>query len=171
MAQYGGIMQSVEDTSNEVFFDSFTHNFLVGMSYDETGHFFAAFNVVRGNFNLKGQGDSSKRQLNLLELGPRALFFLNPNKNIYFSIAWHLYSKGTEKLISGGDQKVSGRSLLYSLGLQFVIANNISFGFSLNYHFIKMSEKDVQGTKTEINDRYNLFYPLIEFSFRPSSYF
>lgn len=120
------------------------------------------------NYNI--DNEDYRHEVSVMEVGPRAILFLNSKRNFYLSASYRGYLKGD---VVDGQSKttVRGRSVNYGVGLQMPLSRQLFFGLSFNYHNSTLRREISDLQTEEINYSMQGFYPVIEFSYRFNRFF
>ena len=139
---------------------------LLGATIGKKDNLVIGQSIMSWNKEHKGGSSLTAVDIALLELGPRVVWYLNDNKTVAFSGAWHPYVKGERKNSSGVSEDLSGSSIHAAMIYQFKVNKTFFIGASLNYHSVSIAEKTVGTTLTKVSEKYTDIYPAFDISLR-----
>lgn len=144
------------------------HEFFLGVAFGPSNRIVLGQNFLKWSREVEVQLmdiAEDQQEINLTEMGPRLLFYLNKNKNFYLSGAYHFYVRGErENLLL--EEDLQGKSFLGTFGMQMNLTSNLLFGLSFNYHKVELNESTFNSQTSQIDHDYVHFYPSLELSYR-----
>lgn len=154
-----------DDNSATLEHTSMRNTFFIGASYEKNGQFILGQNIHIWKKESEDQTLGEQEVYSMLEIGPRVILYLNKNRNLYISAAYHFYSKG-EREFAGVTEEIKGTALMGSIGLQRKILGNVHLGFSVSYHKFSMSESVINNNSTIDEQSHTSIFPALDLSYR-----
>lgn len=162
LMQYALNYSSTSDDSDSGEFEQSRtfHKIFLSASINPRSTLFFGWNINSWSSALS-QGTSDEDTYNMLEMGPRLVWFTNDNYNLYFSVEWNPYANGDRD--KGGDNKeITGSSLGFGAGYRFRITRSIGLGASLNYNSLSVKEEKDGSNVDEITESVSNIMPMLE---------
>lgn len=162
LLQYGLNYSSQSDSSKTGKGESSRtfHKGFIAASVNGARTLFFGYNINSWSSGLK-QGTNKDDTYSMLEMGPRLQWFLNDNYNLYFSVEWNPYAKGSRNK-AGINHDITGSSTGFGVGYRFRLSRLIGFGASLQYHSLSLSEEKTGTSTKSVSDGINNMMPMLE---------
>ncbi len=154
-----------DDDSASLEHTNMRNTFFIGASYEKDGQFILGQNIHIWKKESEDQTLAEEEIYSMLEIGPRMILYLNKNRNLYISAAYHFYAKG-EREFGGVTEEIKGSALMASIGLQRKIFGRVHLGFSLSYHKFSMSESIINNNSTIEEQSHTSIFPALDLSYR-----
>ncbi len=152
--------QKTDSTSKEENSRTF-HKVFIGGSLNDRKTFFFGWNI--NSWNTSSKSGVTKTDYSMLEMGPKLLWFLNENYNLFVAAEWNPYARGTRK-VGTTSEKISGSSYGAGIGYRFRISRFIGIGASVYYQTTSVDEAKVGSTSNNVSDSVSHVMPMIELS-------
>jgi hypothetical protein len=137
------------------------HKVFIGGSLNDRKTFFFGWNI--NSWSSSGKTNGTKSDYSLLEMGPKLLWFVNDNYNLYLTAEWNPYAKGTRN-IGTTKEKVSGSSYGVGIGYRFRISRFMGLGAGIHYQTTNIAEAKVGSNEKNVSDSISHIMPMIELS-------
>lgn len=151
------------DTNNVKGNNSRTYNkVFIGGSLNDRKTFFFGWNI--NSWSAEQKSGQAKETYSALEMGPKLLWFLNDNYNLYLNVEWNPYVKGTRKPGSGSSEKISGSSYGLGIGYRFRLSKLVGLGASVQYQTTNIDEAKVGSNSNNVSDTVSHLMPMLSLS-------
>ncbi|MES2527596.1 MAG: hypothetical protein V4598_10930 [Bdellovibrionota bacterium] len=137
------------------------HKIFVGGSLNDRKTFFFGWNI--NSWDSKSKSGTTENEYSMLEMGPKLLWFLNENYNVYVAAEWNPYARGDRKL-GATNEDISGSSYGASLGYRFRISRFIGLGAGIHYQSTKIDEAKVGSNERNVSDSVSHIMPMLQLS-------
>lgn len=137
------------------------HKVLVAGSLNDRKTFFFGWNI--NSWSSETKSGASKETYGLLEMGPKFLWFLNDNYNLYVNAEWNPYVRGDRKP-GATTEEVSGSSYGIGLGYRFRLSKMIGLGASVQYQSTTIDESKIGSNENTISDTVSHLMPMLSLS-------
>jgi hypothetical protein len=163
LLNYGLNYSSEKESSDDKYEKSRTfHKLYLGASVNSTRTLFFGWNINSWSSAVE-HGTSQESTYSLLEMGPRAFWFLSENYNFFLTAEWNPYARGDREK-NGQKQDISGGSFGAGVGYRFKINRFMGLGASLHYHTLTVKEQKIDSTETNVSDKVTNLMPMLELS-------
>lgn len=137
------------------------HKVFIGGSLNDRKTFFFGWNI--NSWSTEKKNGANKESYSVLEMGPKLLWFVNDNYNLFLSAEWNPYAKGSRKL-SGASEKISGSSYGAAIGYRFRLSRFMGLGVGIHYQSTAIDEAKVGSSVNNVSDTVSHIMPMIELS-------
>ncbi len=137
------------------------HKMFIGGSLNDRKTFFFGWNI--NSWSSEGKTGTTENQYSMLEMGPKLLWFLNENYNVYVAAEWNPYARGDRKL-GAVNEDISGQSYGASLGYRFRISRFIGLGAGIHYQSTSIDEAKVGSNEKNVSDNVSHIMPMLQLS-------
>ena len=137
------------------------HKLTLGGSINAKDTIYLGWNI--NSWDMQSAYSNTDSSLQLLEMGPRLIWYLS-NKNTYFlSFDWNPYVRG-KRDVQGTKTDVSGSSTTFGFGYRFEISRRTGLGAGLYYHSVGIKEQTANETTNKVSDTITQVMPKLEFT-------
>lgn len=137
------------------------HKVFVGGSLNDRKTFFFGWNI--NSWTSEGKTGNSETEYSMLEMGPKLLWFVNDNYNLYVSAEWNPYARGDRK-VGTQSEDISGSSYGAGIGYRFRLSRFIGLGAGIHYQTTKIDEAKVGSNERNVSDSVSHVMPMLQLS-------
>jgi hypothetical protein len=155
-----------EENAEALEYNTMRNYALLGATFGKKGNWIIGQSIYSWSRATKNSAMTGESSVEMLELGPRVLYFINDGKNFYLSGTYNFYAKGTRTIDGGVSSDIEGTSYIASIGLQLKASKRFYIGFSYNYHSLNITETSSNSVASTVSQTYTYTFPAVEFSLR-----
>jgi hypothetical protein len=159
-----GLNYSAENDSSDTEYDKsrMFHKVLIGGSINGKKTLFFGWNINSWSSAISYNG-GNEDDYSMQEMGPKIIWFLNENYNVYLSAEWNPYAVGTRNK-AGIESDIQGSSTDFALGYRFKISRLFGLGAGIHYHNLALKEQEINNTTSSLSDKVTNIMPMLELS-------
>ncbi len=137
------------------------HKLTLGGSVNSKDTVYLGWNI--NSWDTQSSYSNTDSSLQLLEMGPRLIWYLTNKTTFFLSFEWNPYVKG-KRDVQGTKTDVSGSSTAVGFGYRFEISRRTGLGAGVYYHSVGIKEQTANETTNKVSDSISQVMPKLEFT-------